>query len=291
MEQMDQNGSTRGNTESHALNSDNKTDCKNGANGANGARGHQHFYWCFTYNNYDENGISRLIQILDHECNWYVFQEEKGDSGTPHLQGTLYLKKKQRMSALKKWNKSIHWESTNCVSGSIAYCSSEPKRCGQIWSNGITLPEPLEIDEPYGWQLTVLDIIKEKPDKRTIHWFYEPNGNVGKTTLVKYLCVKHGATLIGGKANDAFFAMKKAIDNNTYKRLVVCNLPRSSLDFVNYGALECIKDGLVFSGKYESGQLIFNCPHLIVFANALPTGEMSADRWKIYNIDTLIKNC
>ena len=37
----------------------------------------------------------------------------------------------------------------------------------------------------------VVDILKTEPDERTIHWFWEPKGNVGKTTLCKWLVVKH----------------------------------------------------------------------------------------------------
>ena len=39
----------------------------------------------------------------------------------------------------------------------------------------------------------VVDILKTEPDERTIHWFWEPKGNVGKTTLCKWLVVKRGA--------------------------------------------------------------------------------------------------
>ena len=54
--------------------------------------------------------------------------------------------------------------------------------------------------------------------------------------------------------------------------------------------IESIKNGLVFSGKYEGAQLIFNRPHVICFSNSLPdTTMMSADRWKIVNIRELVE--
>jgi len=57
MDQMVQNGFAHGNTGSHAFSTTNNTD---GNNGSNGAR-IPHFYWCFTYNNYDDDGISNKI--------------------------------------------------------------------------------------------------------------------------------------------------------------------------------------------------------------------------------------
>jgi len=54
---------------------------------------------------------------------------------------------------------------------------------------------------------------------------------------------------------------------------------------MNYGAIEQVKNGLVFSGKYESSMLIFNPPHVVIFANDTPDESMySNDRWHIHKI-------
>lgn len=241
----------------------------------------QHLYWCFTWNNF--NDVEKLETIFKHECDWFVFQEERGENGTLHLQGTIKLKKKQRLTDLKKWNNSIHWESTKCVSKSIAYCSKEATRQGKQWIYGIEMPEAIDIEEPYGWQLQVMDIIKSKPDKRTIHWFWEKTGNVGKTTLCKYLVVKYGAIILSGKSTDMYHALSKAKNKN----IILIDVPRTAVGYINYGAIESIKNGLIFSGKYEGCQLVFNCPHVIVFSNEKPdTKALSEDRWNIVNIRT-----
>jgi hypothetical protein len=66
---------------------------------------------------------------------------------------------------------------------------------------------------------------------------------------------------------------------------VIIDIPRSRLDYVSYTAIEEIKNGCFFSTKYESDMVVFNSPHIICFANAYPeTSQMSADRWKIYEI-------
>lgn len=152
---------------------------------------------------------------------------------------------------------------------------------------GIKIPKPLKVYEPYGWQLKVMDIVKEEPDERTIYWFWERNGNCGKTHLCKYLAHTRNALLLGGgKASDMFHAINKYDDK---RELILINIPRDKLDYINYGAIEQIKDGAIFSGKYDSCSLIFNCPHLFIFANEEPDRtRLSRDRWRVYNIERLM---
>lgn len=242
----------------------------------------QHTYWCFTFNNYSVEQVEQMEQILRHECRWYVFQEEVGRQGTEHLQGTICLKVKQRLTQMKKINPKIHWEATKSVSASIAYCTKAATATGKIYTHGIDVPEQLDVDEPRGWQTEVVDIISSKPDKRTIHWFWEPNGNVGKTTLCKWLVVKRDALMLTGKSADMFHMLAKYPKK---RKVIVVDVPRSSLEYINYGAIEMVKNGLVFSGKYDSAQLVFNCPHVIVFANEPPKLEnLSQDRWHVVRI-------
>lgn len=239
-------------------------------------------YWCFTWNN--PTDVEVFVGILKNECEWYLFQEETGESGTTHYQGTLCLKKKQRLTALKKWEPAVHWEKTKAVKASVLYCSKAQSRTGNMWSHGIDIPTTIKTITPRGWQCEVMDIVRSEPDDRTIHWFWEPVGNVGKSALCKYLVVHHNALVLSGKATDMFHS----IASNPKKRsLILIDAPRQSFDYINYGAIECIKNGLIFSGKYEGAQLVFNCPHVIVFANQPPRMEaVSLDRWHIVRIDT-----
>jgi len=248
-----------------------------------GKQNAQYQYWSFTYNNYGKiEQIEQIEQIFKHECKWYVFQEETGSEGTPHLQGTICLLKRKRLSELKKIDTKIHWEATKSVSASIVYCSKLESRTGKIYTHGINIPKPLEVDEPYGWQLEIMDIIKQKPDKRTIHWFWEDQGGVGKSSLCKYLGIRHNALMLSGKTNDMFHLINKCEDR---REIIIIDIPRSIQDFVNYGAIESIKNGAICSGKYEGCVLYFNCPHVICFANEPPDlTKMSADRWNIRNI-------
>lgn len=243
----------------------------------------QYTYWCFTLNNYTIEQIEHLEQVFRHECKWYVFQEEVGANGTPHLQGNLCLHVRQRMTQLKTIDPAIHWEPTKSVKASLVYCTKQETSQGRIYSHGIEVPRPLQLVTPRGWMLNVLDIIRQEPDHRTIHWFWDPDGGVGKTALAKYLCVKHNALMLTGKSNDMYHMISKYPNK---RDLFVVDCPRSMQDYINYGAIEQIKNGLIFSGKYEGTQLVFNSPHVIVFANEPPDRDkMSLDRWSIVQIE------
>lgn len=64
-------------------------------------QGNQRINWCFTYNNYEKNEIYKITERLNEISKQYVFQEETGENGTPHLQGVISLKKRMRWSEFK----------------------------------------------------------------------------------------------------------------------------------------------------------------------------------------------
>lgn len=260
-------------------------DEKSGRGNTDKSRPPQALYWSFTYNGYTMEKTELLVQILKKECDWYVFQEEIAPlTGVEHLQGTLKFSKRKRHSECKKLNREIHWEITRSVSASVAYCQKKEskKEGGKRWCEGIELEEEIETIEPYGWQLDVVKILRNKPDKRKIHWFWEPNGNIGKSELCKYLVVKHDALILSGKSTDMFHQLTKFPGK---RKIILFDIPRSSLGYINYAAIEQIKNGLIYSGKYEGTQLVFNSPHVIIFANEPPDeSSLSKDRWDIHRI-------
>ena len=68
--------------------------------------------------------------------------------------------------------------------------------------------------------------------------------------------------------------------------LVVFDLPRNNGNKVSYSALEAIKNGLICNTKYETGNKLFNPPHILIFANDEPEWEaMSDDRFKVLCVD------
>lgn len=275
LEQIEQDRASVGNTDKSTL--------------ADKKQGYQCNYWCFTLNNYLIEQIEQIEQILRHECRWYIFQEEMSESGTPHLQGTISLKVKQRLTALKKLNDKIHWEPTKSVTASVAYCSKEDTRNGNVYYYGFEPPikYKVEIEQLHDWQLKIEQMIKLDPDDRSIYWYWENKGGIGKTTFQKYLFTNYeDVVILSGKGSD----MKNGIvqyqsKNKRLPKIILINVPRSCHDYISYTGLEEVKDMMFFSGKYEGGMVCGKSPHLIVFANEEPdTSKMSSDRWKVIEI-------
>lgn len=242
--------------------------------------------WCFTLNNYSLVQMEQMEQVLHSLCVKFIFQEEKSESGTNHLQGCFWLKSKRRLTELKKQIcNECHYEVCRSWEHSILYCCKEDTRCGRVIRKSVKLP-PKEIkvlDSKifYPWQKEVLSIVEQEPCDRTIYWFWENKGNVGKSALCKHLVVKHNALILSGKSKDMFYGIVKWKESQgEYPRLIIFDVPRSSEGYLNYSGIEMIKNGLFYSPKYESGMCVGNCPHLLIFANFRPdTSVMSEDRW------------
>ena len=67
--------------------------------------------WCFTINNYTDD--DKFWEDDDKKAllKYIIVQHEVGENGTPHIQGFLILKKRNRMTWLKSnINSRTHWE-------------------------------------------------------------------------------------------------------------------------------------------------------------------------------------
>jgi hypothetical protein len=60
--------------------------------------GHQSFFYVFTINNYNDDEVQRVKEI---KCRAIKAGFEVGESGTPHIQGAIYLDKKKTLKGLK----------------------------------------------------------------------------------------------------------------------------------------------------------------------------------------------
>jgi len=246
-------------------------------------------YWLGTWNNYTEEDVTWLLLLLDAECSKYAMQEEIGSSGTKHLQFKVAFRSRGRPTEKFK-TKLIHWEKSTVWKG-FEYCLKTDTNAGRRWVKGCVAPIVLDVSEPGGWQLQVMDIVNGPIDKRKVHWFWEPDGCVGKSDLIRYLTIKKGALLVGGKAADMTAALALIAKNNKpMPTIVVVNMPKVC-EHISYQGIESVKDGVFFSSKYESGMVMMNSPHFIVFSNREPEYEkMSMDRWNVVRINKEEKN-
>lgn len=128
------------------------------------------------------------------------------------------------------------------------------------------------------WQNELNIYLKERPSERRVIWFTDVIGNTGKTWMSRYLL----ATL---RENCIRLENSKS-DNIKYayngERVVIFDFSRSQADHVNYEVIESVKNGIMFSGKYESCSKTFDIPHVVIFANFEPDlTKLSADRWDV----------
>lgn len=137
----------------------------------------------------------------------------------------------------------------------------------------------LDIEPKYKWQQSVLDYVSSPPSTRDILWVYCPHGNTGKTYLSKHLVDKYGAFYCnGGKAADITFAYNG-------ESTIIFDYVRDAKEYVNYGVIEQVKNGILFSSKYESGMKRFSVPRVIVMANFQPDKDkFSKDRYNVLDI-------
>lgn len=128
----------------------------------------------------------------------------------------------------------------------------------------------------FRWQCDLLNECLGHPSPRSVIWYTDGVGNSGKTWMSRYLMALHGALrLENGRSAD----LKHAY---TGQRIVIFDFSRTQQEHINYETIESIKNGMVFSSKYDSCSKVFDIPHVIVFANWDPNMEaMSSDRWDL----------
>ncbi|AUM61757.1 Rep [uncultured virus] len=252
------------------------------------ARANASKFWCFTYNNYDELLLAPLCQSFNNYGKYLFCKEIGTECGTPHLQGFIQLNKKGRpLELFSKITDKIHWE--KCKGSYIDNFNYCTKGQSDIFTNmKIKKPikDPLLGVTLYQWECKVLDFLENCDDDRKIIWIYDEIGNSGKTCFCKHICLKNeNALYLQGKCNDikyaiSIFTEKKDLD------IAFFDFPRTSEEYISYDAIECVKNGIFFSGKYEGKMHLSNSPIVICFANFKPELEkLSLDRWIIYEIN------
>lgn len=139
------------------------------------------------------------------------------------------------------------------------------------------------------WQKEIIKMVEGPTNERRINWIYEPVGGVGKSLLASYLSWKYDAILSEGKKADVFNQVLTHSLTHTFLDVVICDVPRTAMDYFQYGVIEKLKDCCLYSGKYEGGkweQPRDRSPHIICFANTPPErAKMSKDRWMVYTVD------
>uniref|UniRef100_UPI004047F597 hypothetical protein n=1 Tax=Yoonia sp. TaxID=2212373 RepID=UPI004047F597 len=278
--------------------------------------------WSYTVNNYTPANVVDLQAI---PCTYHVFGYETGASGTPHLQGTICFAKNVRLSKVLKLIPG-HIELTRNKEASILYCKKEgnfweegsvPLAKSAKTSDSITFDNVNSLDtwedvlripgiackmswakevwrkkvRPLGdlpsalhaWQVTEVNNLLLQGDRK-IRFIVDYKGGLGKTVLAKFLVQSHGAFYTrGGKHSDIAYAYD-------FQPIVVFDMSRANEEaHWPYPVMECFKDGMLFSGKYESLTKSFPSCKVIVLCNEMPDEtKLSKDRYDIWEANALM---
>lgn len=222
-----------------------------------------------------------------------------GDGGA-HFQGTFDTKNARYLAAVIKYMDKAKVDkmwyirpAMKAAEDRYDYAQKDETHVAGPWRLNCAVPEKLELIETLlPWQQEIADLIDSKPDRRTIHWFWDEAGNIGKTVFSKYICATRDVLFVGGSAKECMTGVADWVNpekNGGEPRklqAVIYGLPRDTdPKYVSYKALETIKDGLFYTTRYRSRMTLYNCPHVIVFANCPPTeSKMTPDKWCIVDL-------
>nr|WAE42467.1 MAG: replication associated protein [Cressdnaviricota sp.] len=260
---------------------------RNNNNIVPGAQTVQRPCWGFTMPE-KQKTLKSLMSLLLSHCKEFEFQLEKGEeTGYLHYQGWISLKKKKRWQQIVDIMECDVRPPSKNAFALKEYCKKNKTRVAGPWNQDTQLIRDRFLEfEPFEWQKEILDIIKQEADDRTLYWRYSPTkGKMGKTLLAKHICIKSKKNIfVSGKSAD----IKSAICTmQGDPEVVIFYFTKTVEDYVSYEAIESVKDGLFFSGKYESGMKIYDNPHVICLANFKPNKKaLMPDRWNIKNIET-----
>lgn len=232
------------------------------------------------------------------DAEYIIGWETAPKTGRPHLQGYFRKALQIRFDTLKRgmpYGTSLR-KAKGSTFQNVAYCSKDnvywqvgleddytpavakkgtkKKAKTELWDK-MAAEIKAEYDSVIwkSWQDEVVQILATDPrkDRRNIYWYWEPDGGVGKSFLLKFVLTSYpGARVVAGKKEDIFHAIAKMKADDVIPTIIVVNVPKSGAKYVSYAALEGLKDGMLFSGKYEGDQCVFHSPHVIVMANSPP---------------------
>lgn len=243
-------------------------------------------------------------KLLNGWCKKWVFQLEKGESGTPHFQARIHLIQRKTMAGLltdfKQGNGPIadiggRWSITSGgvhLGNKFNYVVKADREDGP-WRDTDWVEPPVLTRQlrtflkhtKYAWQETVEGWTTTEDD-RSIKVIFDQWGNGGKSIFAEYLEYKGAAFEVP--------AMRTCEDLMQFaygfrpQKVYMIDMPRGmKKDKLGefYSGLECLKNGVCYDKRYCGKKRRFDRPQIIVFTNQIPILElMTKDRWEIYSM-------
>lgn len=238
--------------------------------------------------------VEDLKIFFDTVAKKWTFQTEKGaETGYEHYQCRVSLNKKIRLNQCIDIFKEVKGHvSVTCAKnmGNDFYVLKEDTRIDGPWTNvKMFIPRDVKkMTNLYPWQEKLLELIKTEED-RIIHYIYDPDGNKGKSSFVRYCTVyKHALSMPPiNDAKDICQAVCSMGESPCYFIDMPRSMPKDKLQSL-YAAIEQVKTGTVYDTRYKFKQLIMDPPNVVIFANVLPNyALLSKDRWTMWTIEEL----
>ncbi len=95
--------------------------------------------WFFTKNNYTQNDVDQLDRenfFENLDVAYFIIQEEIGDEGTKHLQGTVHFHKLVSFKKICAVVPKADFSVVDDIYRSLNYCGKTKTRNGKIWTKG-----------------------------------------------------------------------------------------------------------------------------------------------------------
>jgi Putative viral replication protein len=132
------------------------------------------------------------------------------------------------------------------------------------------------------WQSILYSDLERQVDERKIIFIVDEKGNSGKSWFCDYVreLKPNVQILTPGKKADMAYEFYTATE------ILFMDAPRSKQsEFIQYDFLEDVKNGRIFSTKYESQMKYFKPPHVVVMMNESPDmTKLSEDRYDIRRV-------
>lgn len=149
-------------------------------------------------------------------------------------------------------------------------------------------------DNWHTWQKDLFNYLFDEnedfrpPSHREILFIFDPFGNTGKSSFVKWLRITYEQEIgIITEANAQ--QLRSSLITIGKKSLYIVDLPRTkSKQGVNdvLNILEQVKSGMLQSVMYgRHKEMIFEPVHIVVFGNYVPVGGLSTDRFKTWRLE------
>jgi hypothetical protein len=208
------------------------------------------------------DGVVETIQVLD------TAEIDEGAKTLTSKEAKLLVCKQMieascSMSDLRDYDYAFYLQNRSNFAADMKLVRAERHMVGNVLSD----------QEMFVWQRMVIDMISEYPvDERKILWIFDALGGSGKSALTKYLAVQHRAYVTGEAARYIDIA-EGYQPFEIHGRLSIFHYSRANSANVCYSAMESLKDGMMFSSKYQSAAKEFPPTHVIVMSNSPPVVE------------------